>query len=98
MVKAKTQTNVRFHVPLETTLNRKITVPGIEGEIVVSMTSDGLSFRLKGSQKEITATWRKVIAACATPANVPTFLVNEPFNFLVWIGNQIDKRKSKHAA
>jgi hypothetical protein len=94
----KTQTNVRFHVPLESTLNRKITVPGIEGDIVVSLTSDGLSLRLKGSQKEITATWRKVIESCTTPANVPTFLVSEPFNFLVWIGNQIEKRKSKHAA
>jgi hypothetical protein len=89
---------VRFHVPLETTLNRKITVPGIEGEIVVSMTSDGLSFRMKGSQREVSATWGKVIAACATPANVPTFLVGEPLNFLGWIGNQIEKRKSKHAA
>jgi hypothetical protein len=97
-MKTKTKTNERFHVPLETTLNRKITVPGIEGEIIVSMTSDGLSFRLKGSPKEITATWGRVIAACATPTNVPTFLVNEPFNFLIWIGEQIMQRKSKHAA
>jgi hypothetical protein len=97
-MKTKTETNVRFHVPLETTLNRKIAVPGIEGEIVVSLTSDGLSFRLKGSQKEITATWRKVIESCTTPANVPTFLIGEPFSFLVWIGNQIMQRKSKHAA
>jgi hypothetical protein len=98
MQRTKTTTNVRFHVPLETALNRKIVVPGVEGEIVVSMTSDGLSFRLKGSQKEIVTTWRKVIESCTTPVNVPTFLVGEPFNFLVWIGNQIDKRKSKHAA
>jgi hypothetical protein len=97
-MKTKAKTNVRFHVPLETTLNRKITVLGIEGEIVVSLTSDGLSLRLKGSQKEITATWRKVIESCTTPVNVPTFLIGEPFNFLVWIGNQIEKRKSKHAA
>jgi hypothetical protein len=94
----KTKTNERFHVPLETTLNRKIVVPGIEGEIIVSMTSDGLSFRLKGSQKDVTATWGRVIAACATPANVPTFLVNEPFNFLVYIANQIMQRKSKRVA
>ena len=98
-MKTKTKTHERFHVPLhsETTLNRKIVVPGIEGEIVVSLTSDGLSFRLKGSQKEITSPWRKVIESCTTPANVPTFLVNEPFNFLVWIGNQIEKRKSNAA-
>lgn len=97
-MKTKAKTNVRFHVPFETTLNRKIVVSGVEGEIVVSMTSDGLSFRLKGSQKEIVTTWKKVIESCTTPVNVPTFLIGEPFNFLVWIGNQIKTRKSKHSA
>jgi hypothetical protein len=80
---------------LDKPLSRKITVPCIVGEIVLQVTPEGLSFRMKGSQKEITAPWVNVIAACATPVNVPKYLTEEPFAFLQYVGEQIAKRRAK---
>jgi hypothetical protein len=80
---------------LDKALSRKLTVPGIAGELVVTIGPEGVSFRLKGSQREITAPWAAVIAACATPISVPTFLIDEPFAFLQHIANQIAQRATK---
>jgi hypothetical protein len=81
---------------LDKALSRKLTVPGIAGgDLVVRIAPDGLSFRVKGSQREIAAPWADVIAACATPVNVPKFLTDEPFAFLQYVGEQITKRRSK---
>ncbi len=80
---------------LDKKLNRKITVPGIAGELVVSIAPEGVSFRLKGSQREIAAPWANVIAACATPVNIPKYLNGEPFAFLQYVGEQIAQRRAK---
>jgi hypothetical protein len=80
---------------LDKPLYRKLTVPGIAGDLVVSIAPEGLSFRMKGSQKEIAAPWAAVIAACATPVNVPKYLNGEPFAFLQYVGEQIMKRRAK---
>jgi hypothetical protein len=81
--------------PLDKNLNRKITVPGIAGDLVITISPEGVRFRLKGSQKEITAPWAAVITACATPVNVPKYLTDEPFAFLQHIANQIAHRVAK---
>lgn len=80
---------------LDKSLSRKLAVPGIVGTLVVSVAPEGMSFRLKGSQKEITASWADVIAACATPINVPKYLADEPFAFLQYVSEQITKRHEK---
>jgi hypothetical protein len=80
---------------LDKPLSRRISIPSIAGEIVLQVTPEGLSFRLKGSQREITAPWADVIAACATPINVPKYLTDEPFAFLQYVGEQIAQRRSK---
>jgi hypothetical protein len=79
---------------LEAPLHRMIEVAGIEGAIVLTISPSGLSFRLKHSQKEVAATWDKVIAMCEiTHPHVPTYLLNEPFTFLQVVGQQMLKRK-----
>jgi hypothetical protein len=79
---------------LDKNLNRKITVPGI-GDLVITIAPEGVRFRLKGSQREITAPWADVIAACATPVNVPKYLNGSPFAFLQYVGEQITQRRAK---
>jgi hypothetical protein len=86
-----TQVIASLHKPL----SRKLTVLGIASDLVVTIAPEGLSFRMKGSQKEVTATWADVIAACATPVNVPKYLNGSPFAFLQYVGEQIMNRRSK---
>src|SRR5882672_10625091 len=79
---------------LEAPLSRMIEVPGIDGPIVLTISLEGVSFRLKHSQKEVAATWDKIIGMCTIMhPNTPTHLLNEPFVFLQLIGRQMAKRK-----
>ena len=81
---------------LEKELSRMISVAGIEGPVVLTISPAGLTFRLKHSQKEVATTWDKVIAMCdITHPNVPTYLVNEPFTFLQVVAEQMAKRKEQ---
>jgi hypothetical protein len=76
-------------------LHRFISIPGIDGIVVVTITPAGLSLRLKGSQRQIEASWDTVAAVCTMPegARIPRFLVGKPFEHLQVVAGEIAARK-----
>jgi hypothetical protein len=67
---------------LEKPLEREIRVYGVEEPVLVELSPEGLSARLKGTQTALLASWTQVIRAMNTPGNVPSYLMNKPFDFL----------------
>lgn len=62
-------------------LKRSITVYGI-GQVEVAISNDGVSFRVPGTQKKVTAPWTKVVASCDTPTTVKSYHMGRPTDFL----------------
>ena len=80
---------------LNNKLSRTTKIHGLEGDVIVSISPDGVSFRMKGMQKAVTARWDKIIAACETPDTVPAFLAAKPLEFLRWSGTKVRRGKQK---
>lgn len=74
---------------------RVIRVHGIEQPVIVLLTAQGISFRVKGSKKAISQNWTQVVNACLTPGNVPSFLAGKPFEFLKHTAEKIVLAKVK---
>ena len=64
------------------TLSRWIKVYGIERPVVVTITRNGLSLKVKGSKTPVEASWLAVVNACTTPSTVPSKLHGRPLEFL----------------
>lgn len=63
-------------------VEREIKVPGIEWPVILTVSTNGLAFRVKGTKKATQVGWGVVIDASMTPENVPSFLYGKPFAFL----------------
>src|ERR1700722_19352132 len=63
-------------------LSRQIKVYGVEGPVNVTLTSEGIEFKIKGSKVGVSAPWPQVIDGCNTPDNVPSKLHDMPVPFL----------------
>ena len=70
------------------TLQRIIKVYGVERPVIVSISRNGLTLRMKGSKTHIAAPWAAVVNACSTPGNVPARLRGRPLEVL----QDIDRR------
>jgi hypothetical protein len=69
-----------------------------EGPIALTINPTGVTFRMKGSQKEVATTWPEVIQKCGiTHPHVPAYLVGEPFTFLQVVAQQIVTRKKQRS-
>jgi hypothetical protein len=64
------------------TLQRVIKVYGIERPVVVSISRNGLTLRVKGSKTEVAASWPIVVNACSTPGGTPSKLQSTPLEVL----------------
>jgi hypothetical protein len=73
-------------------LKRDVKVYGIEGEVVVDITRDGISFKAKGTRVGVSATWPELIGACPTPGNLPSKFNRQPYAFLQFQGKEQQKR------
>jgi hypothetical protein len=78
-------------------LKRQIKVYGIEQPVIVTMTREGLSFKVKGTKIEVMQTWQRVVVSCDTPTNVPSWLHGKPLQLLEHLSKQSTKRKIKRA-
>lgn len=63
-------------------LKRVIRVYGVAEPVIVTLTSEGLEFKVKGSKIGVDVTWPAVVHICGTPSNVPSKLHGRPFDFL----------------
>ena len=80
-------------------LKRLIKVYGIEGDVEVSMSHEGLTFRVPRTRLILTATWPDVVEkASCTPDNVPCFLAGEPMKFLQHEQTKVAKKRAKKEA
>ncbi len=63
-------------------LRREIEVCGIESPVVLTLTPEGLVFKIKGSKIGVSAPWTAVVNACQTPSNAPGKFHDRPIAFL----------------
>jgi hypothetical protein len=64
------------------TLEREIKVHGVEAPVIVSLTTDGISFRIKGTRTALTNGWVQTVMAMNTPTNVKSYLMGNPLGVL----------------
>jgi hypothetical protein len=76
-------------------LKRLVKVYGVPGLVEVTMSSDGLAFRVPGSRKYCTTTWLKAVEHAAPDGNVPCFLANDPVKMLTHEEAKVGKRRAK---
>jgi hypothetical protein len=81
---------------LEGTIKREIRVHGIEQPIQLTIDpEEGLSFNVKGSRKHVTIDWVRLVKACRTGVDVPSYLAQSPFELLQHLANKIVEKKEK---
>jgi hypothetical protein len=73
------------------TLSRTIKVHGI-GDVIFEISEQGLEARIKGTKIGVTQSWVQVVQGMNTPANVPSFLMSKPVEFLQY---QLKKKQNK---
>jgi hypothetical protein len=77
-------------------LERVIRVHGIEHPVILTVSNEGISFRVKGTQKAVTQSWTQVILACNTPMNVPCFLADQPLALLHHLAGKQARKAEKN--
>jgi hypothetical protein len=50
--------------------------------VIITITSDGIAFRVKGSRTELTQGWVQTVKAMNTPVNVRSYLMDKPYETL----------------
>jgi hypothetical protein len=66
----------------ESKVRREITVAGIESGVQAEIAAAGISFWVKGSRKRIHIGWKQIIQAARTGTDVPSYLMDKPFELL----------------
>lgn len=80
----------------EQKLKRLVRIHGL-GLIEVTVSIDGLAFRVPKTRKYITVDWTKVVKSGYTPSDVPSFLMGKPFEFLEHEAKKVEKKAVKKA-
>jgi hypothetical protein len=70
-------------VKLEGKLEREIRIHGVEAPVLVEISPEGLSLRVKGSRTAVTTMWGQIVSVCSTPTNVKSYLMGRPLDVLV---------------
>jgi len=79
-------------------LKWQIKVWDIDLSVIVTLTVDGIDFKIKGTSKGVTQNWPQVIAICHTPDNVERSLSGQPMKYLQHVSDKITKNKLNNAA
>jgi len=79
-------------------LKRQIKVYGVENPVIITLSHEGISFRVKSAKLDVSMTWPDAVNACYTPENVPSYLEGRPLDFLKEQAKGITKRAVKRAA
>jgi hypothetical protein len=75
-------------------LSRTIRVYGI-GDVVFEISEEGLRARIQGTKVGLTQSWTQLVESMNTPANVPSYLMGKPSEFLK---HQLKKREESRRA
>ena len=78
-------------------LRRIIKVYGVAGSVIVTLTHDGLEFKMPRTKVGIGMSWKKAVDSCLTPQNVPSKFEGRPMEFLISQAAEAEKRAVKKA-
>lgn len=67
---------------LDKAIKRQIKVHGVESDITVRLSEQGVEMSIPGTKTWISADWLTVAKALHTPGNVPSYLEGRPVEFL----------------
>ncbi len=56
---------------------------GVSGDVVVTLTAHGLSFRAKGKQRELTLNWKEMNKLLVLPMKAPARFSGNPLGWLI---------------
>ena len=76
-------------------IRRLIRVHGVESVVELTITSEGLAFRIPKTRKTLTLDWGGAVRASYTPNDVPAFLMGEPVKFLQHEVAKVQKKQKK---
>ena len=77
-------------------IKRLIKVYGIEGMVEVTISYEGLAFRIPSTRGSLVAAWPDVVEkSTSTPDNCPSFLAGEPIKYLLHEAAKAVKKRSK---
>jgi hypothetical protein len=77
-------------------LKRQIKVYGVESPVIITLSHEGIEFKVKTAKIGVGNTWCQLIEnGCVTPDNVPSFLAGRPLEFLTEQAKGITKRAVK---
>jgi len=77
-------------------LKRVVRIHGL-GLVEVTMSPEGLAFRIPKTRKYVTTDWTRVVNFGYTPMDVPSFLMSKPFQFLEHEAKKVEKKAVKKA-
>lgn len=75
-------------------LRREFNLYGV-GEVVMTITSDGLKMQAKGSKTVVEQGWVQIVQAMRTPLTVKSYLNGRPYELLQELVRLAGKRKTK---
>jgi hypothetical protein len=78
-------------------LEREIHVHGIERAVIVTLSSTGISMRLKGTQQQLHQGWVQIVEHMNMPTNVPSYLMGKPYEFFKKTAEKLQGKKEKRA-
>ncbi len=78
-------------------LRRVVKVYGIEGGVIVTITREGIEFKIPRTKLGVGMGWKKAVESCFTPQNVPSKLEGRPMEFLLDQAAKVTKRAVKKA-
>lgn len=83
---------------LEGQIRREMHVHGVEQPVQLTIDpEEGISFNVKGSRKHVRLDWHRVVNACITDSDVPSYLMGRPFELLQHLAEKITQKKEKNA-
>lgn len=79
-------------------LRRLVKVYGVEGLVEVTISAEGIAFRVPSTRGYLVAAWPDVVEkSSSTPDNCPSFLAGEPTKYLQHEVAKVIKKKAKKA-
>lgn len=76
-------------------LKRSIRVHGVEADVNITFTAEGIELKVVGTKLGVGASWPKIVSACLTPPNVKSFLEGKPLSFLQYQASTVIKKRLK---
>ena len=76
-------------------LRRELIIPGISVPVIVTMSSEGLTFKAKGARLGVACDWPRSISACLTPFNCHPRFFGHPFEYLIYQSSKAKQKSPK---